>query len=375
MNRDYSFSRNQLLALCTLCFLVPALRLFPASSAKIADRASWLAAPAALPILLIFVYFLSKLMDHCKEGEGLGELALSVLGEKAGRSFLWIFSLWFLLYGGFVLRTGADRLITTIYPYTSSRFFVISLGIVCTLAAMCPARTIVRTAKLILPAVLGFLFLILLFALFAVDKSNLLPVSQYDIIPVFKASFSSVNVCVGVLYSICFLGGMVKKEEGRFKAYAIWLVFSCIILCLLNMAITGCFGPDLTARLSRPFFALVRSIVFFRTVERVEALMVSLWLFPDFLMVALVLYCAQFCLRLSFGVKPSSAEHKLIDMRRGRWLIPLCGLFSVLCGLFIAPEPLSLDVWSEQIIPYINLGFAFLLLPILYIVGKIKKQL
>ena len=371
----YYFSRNQLLALCTLCFLVPALRLFPASSAEIADRASWLAAPAALPLLLVYVYFLSKLMDCCKEGQGLGELSLSVLGNKGGKIFLWAFALWFLLYGGFVLRTGADRLITTIYPYTSSHFFVISLGIVCSFAAMCPARTLVRTAKLVLPAVLGFLFLILLFALLSVDRSNLLPVSVYDILPVFKASFSSVNVCVGVLYSACFLGGMVKNKDGRFKAYALWLSFSCIILCFLNMAITGCFGADLTGRLSRPFFALVRSIVFFRTVERVEALMVSLWLFPDFLMVALVLFCAQFCIRLSFGKQPKADENKAFDLRNGRWVIPLCGLAAILLGLFIAPEPVSLDIWSEQIIPYMNLGFAFLVLPIIYIVGKIKKQL
>ena len=375
MPNNYKFSRNQLLGLCTLCFLVPALRLFPASSAHLAGRASWLASPAALPLMLGYVYFLSALMAKAESDQGLGELSLQVLGKKAGTIYLIVFSLWFILYAAFVLRTGADRLITTIYPYTSSSFFVISLGIVCILSSMCPARTMVRTAKLVLPAVMGFLLLILVFALLSVDKSNLLPVSIYDTVPVLKASLSSVNVCVGVLYSACFLGGMVSNPQGRFGSYGRWLCLVTFVLTFLNMAITGCFGPELTSRLSRPFFALVRSIVFFRTVERVEALMVSLWLFPDFLMVTLVLFCAQYCLRLVLEFSPQANESKLFDFRNGRWIIPLCGTAALVLGVFLAPEPAALDLWSEKIIPYLNLAFAFIVVPLLYIVGKIKTRL
>lgn len=375
MPNNYKFSRNQLLGLCTLCFLVPALRLFPASSAHLAGRASWIASPAALPLMLGYVYFLSVLMSKAGDEQGLGELSLRVFGNKAGKVYLIGFALWFILYAAFVLRTGADRLITTIYPYTSSSFFVVSLGIVCIISAMCPARTMVRTAKLVLPVVIGFLLIILAFSLLSVDKSNLLPLSMYDTIPVLKASISSVNVCVGVLYSACFLGGMVSPQKERFSAYALWLCLVTLILMFLNMAITGCFGPDLTARLSRPFFALVRSIVFFRTVERVEALMVSLWLFPDFLMVTLVLFCAQYCLRLAFDFSPKADEYKLLDFKNGRWIIPLCGLVALILGIFLAPEPAALDLWSERIIPYLNLAFAFFVVPLVYITGKIKNQL
>ena len=370
-----TYTRNQLLSLCTLSFLVPALRLFPASTALIAGRASWLAALAALPVLLLYAAFLSRLMSNAKTGEGLAELSVSLLGEKWARVYLALFALWFIFYGGFVLRTGADRLVTTIYPYTGAGFFVISLGLVCVIASMCPVRTLVRTAKLVLPFVIGFLLLILVFALFNVDRSNLLPVSVYDIVPVCRASVSSLNVCVGVLYSACFLAFGLEKKEGSFKAYSLWLCFAVLILTFLNMAITGCFGSELTARLSRPFFALVRSVVFFRTVERVEALMVSLWLFPDFLVVALVLFCAQYCIRICFGFSVNKDEAKLLDMHNGRWIIPLCGLTAIICGIFLAPEPVALDKLSEHIVPYINLGFAFIVVPILYIVGKIKKQL
>ena len=67
---------------------------------------------------------------------------------------------------------------------------------------------------------------------------------------------------------------------------------------------TGAFGAPLTAQLARPFFVLVRTLSFFRTVERVEALVVMLWIFPDFLITALFLWAGQYSLRLLCGFHP-----------------------------------------------------------------------
>jgi len=364
-----------MIALCTVSFLAPALRLFPASSTALAGRAAWLAAPAALPVMLAYIYLLSKLMDETVEDEGLAELCLRLMGKKAGTVILCVFVLWYLVYGAFVLRTGADRLITTVYPYTPPRFFVISMGILCLFAALCPLRSVMRTAKLVLPIVLGLLFLMLLFAFFSIDKSNIFPISLYDIWPVFKASFSALNVTVGVLYTLCFLGGMVKKEDGRIRSYGLWVCFATALLTVLNLCICGCFGPKLTSRLSRPFFSLVRSLVFFSSIERMEALLVTLWIFPDFLLISLVLCVSQHCMRLICGCPFDNEPPRLLSIGNGRWLIWLCSLAVILLGLVIAPDTASLDLWSKKIIPYSNLIFAFLVIPTIYIYGRLAKKL
>lgn len=375
MNSNYKVSRNQMMALCTVSFLSPTLRLFPANSATLAGRAAWLAAPAALPLMLGYIYLLSKLMDAAGEDEGLAELCLRIMGKKTGTVIVCIFVLWYLIYGAFVLRTGADRLITTVYPYTSPKFFVISMGLLCLFAALCPLRSVLRTAKLVMPMVLGFLFLMLIFALFSVDRSNILPLSLYDIIPVFKASFSALNVTVGVLYTLSFLGGMVKKGERRFRSYGRWICYATILMTLLNLCIIGCFGPKLTSGLARPFFSLVRSLVFFNSIERLEAFLVTLWIFPDFLLVALVLCASQHCLRLILGCDLSGAPPKLRSLRNGRWIIWLCSLAVIILGLIIAPDTSSLDLWSKKIVPYANLFFAFLVIPSIYIYGRLSKRI
>ena len=144
---------------------------------------------------------------------------------------------------------------------------------------------------------------------------------------------------------------------------------------MLSVIIVGSFGAELCVRLTKPFFALVRNLVFFKTVERVEALVLMLWIFPDFLLVSAVLYSAQYCLRLIFGKDPSYNGERLTDFSGGRWVIWLCCAVCVAASLFIAPTSASLDFWSATIVPYVSLPIFFVLLPLIYAAGRMRKSI
>ena len=116
MNDKRSFDRRALLSLGTVTILAPMLRLFPIASVEAAGRAAWLSALAALPLTAAYIFFLSALMDKREEGENLQELSLRLLGKAGGRVFLILTAAWLLLYAGFELRSGSDRLIVTVYP-------------------------------------------------------------------------------------------------------------------------------------------------------------------------------------------------------------------------------------------------------------------
>ena len=370
-----SFDRGQLIALCTVIVLVPALRLFPSVATQFAGRAAWLSAPAALFPVLLYILFLDDLMERRMEGEGLAELLMRALGPVAGKIALGFSALWFLFYGGFMLRAGADRFITTIYPNSSSPFFSVTMGILGTVAAMGAVRSLVRVAKMVQPVVLGVLLLVLVTALFSVDMSNLLPVTRHDILPIAEGGLAAVNVLTVVLYLVCFIEGLTPKKTGRVRSYSLWALGISVLMCVISFDIIGNFSPELTASLTQPFFSLVRNIVFFRTLERVEALVGTLWVFPDFLMISLLLYCAQHCIRLIMGHSGEYQGEKLLDLRRGRWVIPLCGLISTVASVLMAPNAQSLEFWSEKLIPLINLGYALLFVPAVYLVGRARKTL
>ena len=367
---EVSVSRRQLLALGTMIVLVPVLRLYPAETAALSGRAAWLAGLLALPLMLGYVFFLSRLMALRQEGEGLAELGLRLLGGIPGRVFLLLMAAWTLLYTAFVLRSSADRLVGTVYLKANPAVFTEVMGLLGILAALSAPLVLTRMARMVQPFLLGVLLLLLGAALFSAKADHLLPLTGRDLLPAARGAAVAVDVLSYPAAALCFLAGSVKKRPGTFRALGLWTALLCALLTLLNLAVLGRFGAPLTASLSRPFFVLVRTLVFFRTVERVEALVVMLWLFPDFLLAALFLRAGTqaAALLLKSGRR---GERLFSALPRGETLLTwVCGTAVILLALFLAPDSRSLERWSTVVIPALNLLFCFGLLPLLYIVGS-----
>ena len=367
--------RRQLLSLGAAALLGPSLRLYPTASAAQAGRAAWLCALAALPVLLLYLRFLCRLLDSRRDGEGLAELILRALGPRLGRAALALLGLWLLLYAGFTLRAGAERYTVTVFPYSGAAGFALTLGALALLGALGPVRSLARAARMALPWLLLLLLPLLLVGLASARRVNLLPLTVYDLPALARGALPVIDVLSMGLYTCAFLLGEVPRQPGGQRDTALALGGYSLLLSLAGAAVIGSLGAELCLRLSQPFFTLVRNLVFFRTLERVEAFVATLWVLPDFLLAALLLFSAQHCLRLALGQDPRYRGQRRWDLSGGRWLILLCGLTAAALGLLLAPDAAALLRWSLQLIPTLNLGVAFGLLPLIYIIGRQRKAL
>jgi hypothetical protein len=374
MNDSNQVTRRQIHSLSTLIFLVPLLRFFVSASTESAGRAAWLCPIAALPAMLLYLYFLRQLMSGCKPGENLPELIERSFGNKLGKVALALTAIWLLVYCAFVLRAGADRLIITVYPNSSPGFFCIGLGLVCLVAALCKPRSIVRSALLVKPFVLLAMLLVIIFALIKIDWSNLLPVTVSDALPVLYGSLSGMDVLSVALYVPCFVHSLCADNEKGSRLDYLWLLRMIVLMTLLSLAILGFFGAELTERMNGPFFILVRNLVFFRTVERIEAFVVMLWLFPDFLLGSLLLYGAQYCIRRSFGWDTNYLPRSALDLSHGRFVIWLSAAAVIALSLVLGQTTTGLYYWSFKIIPLANMLFAFVFLPLVYVIGRARHS-
>lgn len=373
MKHSDPFSHRQLRSLCTAALLSPALRLIPGSAAAVAGRAAWAGPLAALPPLLLYGWLLERMRSDLLPGEALPELCLRALGKPLGRTALLLLGGWLLVYGGFALRAGADRFLVTIYPRATAAFFIVSMGLLGLLAALGSMQSLVRAARMAEPVLLGVLLLILLAAMRSLDKSELLPLTAADAPDLLLASYPALDLLAFGLAVLCFFRPGEERTAQGFRNTALWIGAMSLLLTLIGAGIQGRFGAALSTRLTAPFFALVRNLVFFRSLERMEALVVGLWIVPDFLLTALVLQAAQRCLRLALGMAPQPGERRLA-LQNGRWLIWLCGGAAIGLGLLLAPDPASLRLWSRGVVPGLNLSFA-LLLPGIWLLGKARKKL
>ena len=132
------FDRRQLMALIFVSSLAPAVRLIPKFNTQTAGSASWVAPIVALPFLVLYVWFLSAFLAERHSGEGLGEMIMRTNGRALGSVVLGGTAAFLIFCCGFILRSGAERFICTIYPAGNAWPFVIVMLTLGLIAALGP---------------------------------------------------------------------------------------------------------------------------------------------------------------------------------------------------------------------------------------------
>lgn len=370
---NFEYDRRQLKAMCFVASLAPVTRLLPKATARIAGSASWLAPLCALPLLFLFLLTLTSLMKMRREGEGLGEVIMRRAGRRAGTVGLCLIAAFQLFSAGFILRTGAHRLISTIYPAAGPWFFMAAMLLLGTLAALGPVKALPRAARIFSPVLLAVILLALVFSLDSVDVRNLLPITQTSFAELFVSGLAVVEIYGGVLYSAAFLEDRAPLQGRRFSAHAGWLVLICLLLTAFCAVIIGCYGAQLTARFSHPFFSMVRDVTLMKTIERIEALVATLWVLSDFTIFTLLLCSVSHILRLVFGFKPEKSARRASDMSNGRVLIPVCAAITAAAAALIPSDEASLRCISQLIVPGASLAILFVILPALLFISKLRQ--
>ena len=204
-------TRRQYYALCTMVLLSPLLHLVPRKTAAEAGCGGWLSGAAALVPLLLFAALLEGILRRGRPGEGIGEITLRALGPVAGRAALCLYALWFLLYGAFALRIGAERFIEAVFPLSQPWPFVVTILAMAVCGALGAPKALFRAAEIFWPLLAGVLMLVLVFALPGLDVKNLLPVTAADAPGVARSALTVLGAGAAVLFFAAFTGGATPE--------------------------------------------------------------------------------------------------------------------------------------------------------------------
>ncbi len=368
MRDENGLAERGLASTAFVLLLSPALRLFPSAAAAAAGRAAWIAALLSLIPAAAFLYLGCRAAARRREGEGLCALLARALPGRSGRMALFVLWLWLVVYAGFVLRSGSDRFIVAVYPEAPAAFFVLTMAAAALAASFAPYRDAARTARLFLPVAAAVLLLVLGSSFGKLRADNLFPLRREDLAGLLPGLLPGLDVLSWATYVPAFALGEAGKRELSFPRLLLALGLMGLLLALIGLALVGSFGAALSASLSWPFFSLVRNLVFFRSIERVEALVVALWVVPDFLIVSILLRASAEALGLSLGRRWASLGRKELAL-------PLGAAASCAFALLAAPDAESLALLSQIIIPAANLFFAFVFFPAILLTGKRKGRL
>lgn len=358
-------SSRQLLTLSFVAMLSPFLRLLPATAAQQAGSAAWVsAALSILPAALLGAIVLS-LRKSFPHGRGLSHVLTAVFGKFGGCLVLSLWSLWLVFHSGFLLRSGADRFIATIYPTAKPLFFIAVMAILCSIAAFGHIKPLARSAELFLPLLLFVIGLVLVFTVEDVEPTFLLPVTTQHIPAIARGVPLTAEAVSVALVNMAFLACCVRPEA-KPRSIAPWLLGATVLNVLLCAISVGSLGKTYTAALSYPFFVMARDLSILSGVERIEALVVGLWLLPDFVLITMELVIASD--NLLFILGPSEGKS------RKTLCILIAAALSITAALTIAPNSEAMQQWSDKLVPAIHLGWAYLVLPMVWIIGRLRKK-
>jgi hypothetical protein len=277
---------RQLMVITLTAVLSPLIRVVPGNSLQTAGKAAWLCPLLALLPLLLTIYIVGKGLEAA-EGKGLGGLLQEAYGSVLGKLFCALEGIWLLLQGGVALRLYGERFLGSVYRDASLMLFLVTLVVLALWLCSSSLPAIARLAQMCFYGVTVTIGVILVLSLPNIRLENVLPV-WWDDLP--QAAVGMVPMLeVGAIWlSGTFLAGQVEAKQGIRKAAA-WMGWLCLLSAVLSFVAVGVFGVGLSDRLQVPFFSLAKEIRIGGALERVEALVITVWVLADMILLLLLL--------------------------------------------------------------------------------------
>lgn len=374
MKQQDMISRRQFIAIAFVSILSPLIRRFPRVLAETAGRAAWLSAPLAAVPLAVALGLAWLLFRRFPPGTGCTELMEKILGAPLARVICAVYALWLLLYAGFLLRSGANRFVSTVYQGAAPGLFIVCAAVICAFAALGPFKALARSAMLLRPLMIAIFVLVVALTVKDSDYSLLLPVTADDALPVAGGALELANL-LGVAGYFAFVGDRVEGGPFRARDFAWWLAALLLIIGLMTVGCLAMFGAELTAKMTYPFFMLARDVTILGAMERIEPIVIAMWVFSDFILISSLLWIATRNLRYAFGVPDNKAVAKLSDLRRGRWLVLPGALLASAAAFAVPGEVPAAAYLSEILVPAVSAVLIFGVPLLVFLVGLIRRKI
>jgi hypothetical protein len=300
-----------------------------------AGKGAWLSVLAAVPLVLAVGWILDKLAAE----KGFAIAVRERLGQFWGRLLLIIYSIWGILLLSLRLRLCALRLAAGGTRDGSLWFFLLGLAALTLWMGRGKLSAFARAGQLFLAALLVTAAVVLGLSLSQIRPERLLPLTAEEVPGILFGTIQAVGVLGWGMFTAFLLGDTAEQGERKGWHWTFWGLGGCALLSLAQAVIIGNLGTVLAGRLDSPFFALAKSVGIEGAFQRVESVVVAIWLFSDLAMATL----------LVFGVR--RGIETIWKECSGTGIV----LVSLALNLFPLWNQEVLEQWSRQIVPMGNL--------------------
>ena len=257
-----------------------------------AGHHAWLSNIISILFGLLYFFLLSKFVKLMK-GQSLVKYCLSLFGAFWGRIIILPLILYLFLDAGLVIKEMGLMISTYIYEETPLIFFSVTLVLTTAYGVKKGVEVIARNCEIIVPYLI-FILLILLVPIMitVINYDNLKPFFPPSILPAVKGAIPLIGFPVLDSVFLLFLLPLINqsRSDRLFKGLATALFIGGGLLFFRPLVAVGAFGATEAANMPFPVFNAVRLIQFGDFVERLESVMLPIWLSSSYVKILILYY-------------------------------------------------------------------------------------
>lgn len=339
------------------------IKVIPKQTTALSGKGTWVASLLAL-IPILFLFWMLYLLLHRAKGKHLGEIYCSIFGMVLGKILIGCYFLWTLFLMCMTARDYGDRFLATTYQNEVLALFIALLLALVFVTARGSLRAFGRMGEMCMVILLTVLILLIIFSASKVnlDLKRTVLLAPEDLLAAVPSVLPYISIVGIATYSGFLWPSIQLQERGNGKLIVRWIIFFSLLFTLLQIAILSVMGPELVPHLQFPLFHLIKNITVFGVFERLESMVIALWVATDYIFVSVFAILSVTLLKFLFHLKGDTKE----------WISPI--LLLVFVGsLLITSNSFALEEFSRTVVRMVDIVLCFGVPVLAVVIGKIRR--
>jgi len=363
MMQDNKLNSYQFIVLVALFTMGTSILIVASGLAEDAKQDAWIVAIVGTGIGLLVIWLfciIAKWFPDLTFIQIIGKL----LGKWVGTIISLIFVSFSFIYATTLLAHSGAFLNIHALPNTPMVVLNILMAMIMVMGVRLGLETIARSAEILVIVVFVILLILVVFISPELKLDNIQPVLEVGPIKIIQSSlFYVVTSSVNAVILLMIFPAFINKNPEK-KSFLIGNFIGGIVIIIMTFLCISVLGVDKTARQMYPSYELAKRIDVGDFVQRIEALMMALWIITLYFKTILYFYASVLGLAQIL---------KLKDYRP--LTIPL-GMIAVVLSLVIYPNVQYQQNWdSTTAVSFSLLIGIFFPLLLIMVYGIRKKQL
>ncbi len=290
----------QATALLTMS-IIPTAILFPtASLAQVSGRDAWLAFLLAGLLGLLLTALIVGLNSFYPTFNLL-QIGEAVMGRLLGKGFTLAYVFFFITLSAIVVREFSAFMVSSFMKFTPLEFLSLIMVALAMYAIYLGLEIISRVSEVVFISVLFSLLFFVLLAIPELDFRSVLPVLDSGILPVIHGSIIFF-IWTGEIFFLSMIYPYLNRPGQAWIAGVIPVALVTFFLVAGAVITESYFGFQFTSRILFPLLTYVRIIGLADFWERIEALVILIWVAGMYIKISFFMFMAVVSIKQLFNL-------------------------------------------------------------------------